>query len=144
MKVSKVNHYSVFLINEPGSLEKFASMLFEAGFDICGLSSDVKYEAAVVKFVLSASGEESHEVLRLMTRGGYTAVRTEALSVEVESYPGIMARLGAVLSRNRINITTIFGSAFKGSPSRIFIVVDDIDKAIKVLNKEFDSKKISN
>lgn len=141
MKVSKVNQYSVFLINEPGSLAKFANMLFGAGFDICGLSSDVKYEAAVVKFVLSDDEHESHEVLNLMTRGGYTAVRTEALSVEVESRPGIMADLGTVLSRSGINITTIFGSAFKGLPSRIFIVVDDIDKAIKVLNKEFDSKK---
>ena len=138
MKVRKVNQYSVFLINEPGTLEKFASMLFAAGFDICGLSSDVKYEAAVVKFVLSGDEHESHEVLNLMTRGGYTAVRTEALSVEVESRPGIMADLGSALSRNGINITTIFGSALKGLPSRIFIVVDDIDKAFKVLNKEFN------
>lgn len=137
MKVSKVNQYSVFLINEPGALEKFANLLYSAGLDISGLSSEVRYEAAVVKFVLSDSERDKHEVLNLMTRGGYTAVRTEAISVEVDSRPGIMAELGGVLSRNNININTIFGSSFAGSPSRIYLVVDEIDRALKVLDKEF-------
>ncbi len=141
MKVSKVNQYSVFLINEPGALEKFANLLCSAGLDISGLSSEVRYEAAVVKFVLSDSERDKHEVLNLMTRGGYTAVRTEAISVEVDSRPGIMAELGGVLSRNNININTIFGSAFSGSPSRIYLVVDDIDKALKVLEKEFSPEE---
>ncbi len=137
MKICKVNQYSVFLINEPGALEKFATMLYSSGLDISGLSSEVRYEAAVVKFVLSDEQRESHEVLNIMTRGGYTAVKTEAICVEVESRPGVMADLGKVLCRNNINITTIFGSAFKGSPSRIYLVVEDIDKTLKVLNKEF-------
>lgn len=138
MKVSKINQYSVFLINEAGALEKFAGLLCDAGLDISGLSSDVKYEAAVVKFVLSDEERSSHEVLSLITKGGYTAVRTEALCVEVDSKPGVMAQLGAVLSRRGINITTIFGSAFKGSSSKIFLVVNDIDKAIKALNEELN------
>lgn len=139
MKICKVNQYSVFLINEPGALEKFATMLYSSGLDISGLSSEVRYEAAVVKFVLSDEHRESHEVLNIMTRGGYTAVKTEAICVEVESRPGVMADLGKVLCRNNINITTIFGSAFEGSPSRIYLVVEDIDKTLKVLNKEFNN-----
>ena len=141
MKLSKVNQYSVFLINEPGALEKFANLLCSADLDISGLSSDVRYEAAVVKFVLSDGERDKHEVLNLMTRGGYTAVRTEAISVEVESRPGVMAQLGATLFRHKINITTIFGSAFTGAPSRIYLVVDDIDKALKVLSEEFRPKE---
>lgn len=140
MKVSKVNQYSVFLINEPGALEKFADLLCSAGLDISGLSSEVRYEAAVVKFVLSDGECGKHEVLNLMTRGGYTAVKTEAISLEVDSRPGIMAELGRVLSRNNININTIFGSSFADSPSRIYLVVDQIDKALKVLEREFASE----
>lgn len=137
MKFRKVNQYSVFLINEPGALERFSSMLYASGLDISGLSSEVRYEAAVVKFVLSDEHRESHEVLNIMTRGGYTAVKTEAICAEVESRPGVMADLCKVLSRANINITTIFGSSFEGCAGRIYLVVEDIDKTLKVLNKEF-------
>ena len=61
-KISRVIQYSVFLVNEPGSLERFSKMIADAGLDIVGISSDVRYESAVVKFVIA--GEKDVNLIK--------------------------------------------------------------------------------
>lgn len=136
MKATVVSQYSVFLINEAGALKKLAQIIEGAGLDITGLSSDVRYEAAVVKFVTSGSAQA--ETSRLITQAGYTSVKTDVICVEVISKPGIMARLGDLLGGKGINITTIYGSAVEGELSRVFLVVDNIEAALEVLTAAKD------
>lgn len=140
MRVLTVSQHSVFLINEPGALKKFANILFDAGLDIVGLSSDVRYEAAVVKFVLSEPKDDDR-ASQLITKGGYTSVKNEIICVEIISQPGVMVKISSMLGDNGINITAIYGSAVAGDMSRMFIVVDDIDRAIEILKKAQDEKQ---
>lgn len=136
MKVSIVNQYSVFLINEPGALKKFSKILAAQGLDIIGLSSDVRYEAAIVKFVVS--GAKEAETSRVITGAGYTSIKTEALCLELKSVPGIMVRIGEILGKNNINITNIYSTAVENTVSRIFMVVDNLEKAVDVLKAAKD------
>jgi len=131
MKVSIVNQYSVFLVNEPGALKKFSKILSEQGLDIIGLSSDVRYEAAIVKFVVSGANEA--QTSRIITGAGYTSIKTEAICLELLSTSGVMFRLGEILGKNHINITNIYSTAVENTVSRIFMVVDNLEKAASVL-----------
>lgn len=131
MKVSIVNQYSVFLVNEPGSLKKFSKILEKEGLDIVGLSSDVRYEAAIVKFVVS--GAKEPETSRIITGAGYTSIKTEALSLEVKNTVGVIAHIGEILGKKNINITNIYSTMIENAVGRIFMVVDDLEKATDVL-----------
>lgn len=136
MKAAIVNQYSVFLINEPGALKKFSKILAEEGLDIVGLSSDVRYEAAIVKFVVS--GAKEPETSRIITGAGYTSIKTEALSLEIKNTSGVIARISDILGGNNINITNIYSTMTDNCAARVFMVVDDLEKAVEVLKAEQD------
>lgn len=130
MKVHKVNQYSVFLINEPGALTKFAGNLTAEGINIIALSSDVKYEAAILKFIVEENPKI--ELSKLISTAGYTSVKTEAICVETPTGIGVVEKIGALLGTNNINISSIYGSAI-GKSSQIVLTVDDLEKAVSVL-----------
>lgn len=132
-KISKVIQYSVFLINEPGSLEKFSKMIADAGLDIVGISSDVRYESAVVKFVIA--GEEDINLSSLIAKNGYTAIKTEALCIQAKNRVGFLFQLSKLLGENKININNIYSAAVQDTQARIFLVVDNLEKAYSILEK---------
>ena len=134
-KVSKVIQYSVFLVNEPGSLEKFSKMIADAGLDIVGISSDVRYESAVVKFVIA--GNEDINLSSLIAKNGYTAIRTDAICIQARNRVGFLFQLSKLLGENKININNIYSAAVQDTQARIFLVVDDLEKAYSLI-KEAD------
>ncbi len=130
MKVKKVHQYSVFLINEAGSLTKFAANLTAKGINIIALSSDVKYEAAILKFIVDENPKI--ELSKLISTAGYTSVKTEALCVETPTGVGVVEKIGSELGKNSINISSIYGSAI-GESAYIVLTVDNLEKAAKTL-----------
>lgn len=132
-KVSKVIQYSVFLVNEPGSLEKFSKMIADAGLDIVGISSDVRYESAVVKFVIA--GNEDINLSSLIAKNGYTAIRTDAICIQARNRVGFLFQLSKLLGENKININNIYSAAVQDTQARIFLVVDDLEKAYSLIEK---------
>jgi len=136
MKVSTISQYSVFLPNEPGALEKFAAVLYNAGLDIEGLSSDIRYEAAVVKFVVGPMAEaiNSQDINRIITKAGYTSVKTEVICVEKEGCHGAVLGVSKILGAAGINITSIYGSFAGNKHGRVFLVVDNVERALQLLS----------
>ncbi|MBR4507969.1 MAG: ACT domain-containing protein [Elusimicrobiaceae bacterium] len=132
-KISRVIQYSVFLVNEPGSLERFSKMIADAGLDIVGISSDVRYESAVVKFVIA--GEKDVNLPSLIAKNGYTAIRTDALCLQAKNRVGFLFKLSKLLGENKININNIYSAAVEDTQARIFLVVDDIEKACSLIEK---------
>lgn len=132
-KVSKVIQYSVFLVNEPGSLERFSKMIADAGLDIVGISSDVRYESAVVKFVIA--GNENVNLSSLIAKNGYTAIRTDAICIQARNRVGFLFQLSKLLGENKININNIYSAAVQDTQARIFLVVDDLEKAYSLIEK---------
>ena len=129
MKISVVNQYSVFLVNEPGALKKFARVLSQAGLSMSGVSSDVRYEAAVVKFIVT--GPKEPETSRIISGAGYTSIKTEALCLDLSSCDKVQ-RACEILGKSNINITNIYFTAAENCPVKIIMVVDKLEKAVEV------------
>lgn len=132
-KISKVIQYSVFLVNEPGSLERFSKMIADAGLDIVGISSDVRYESAVVKFVIA--GEKDINLPSLIAKNGYTAIRTDAICIQAQNRVGFLFLLSKLLGEHKININNIYSAAVEDTQARIFLVVDDLEKAYSLIEQ---------
>lgn len=128
MAVNIVKQYSVFLLNEPGALKNFANLFIQEKIDIIALSQDVRYDAAVVRLAIRHEDEISHAI----TKAGFTCVKTDAICLDVPNRLGLLHDIGAVLADNNINITTFYGAS-SGAISRWIIVVNDITKALNVL-----------
>lgn len=131
MAVNIVKQYSVFLVNEPGSLKNFSKALMDNKADIIAMSQDVRYDAAVVRLALRAEDDVSHA----LTKAGFTSVKTDAICLDLPNRVGLMYDIGRILSENNINITTIYGTAI-GEQTRWILVVSDIPKALNLLEND--------
>jgi hypothetical protein len=131
MPVSIVKQYSVFLVNEPGSLKNFAELLVRENISMIALSQGVRYDAAVFRLAVQYDKELSHA----LTKAGFTSVKTDALCIDAPDRVGLARDIGAVLFSKNINITAIYGAAVVDGQSRWIVVVNDISKALTALNE---------
>ncbi len=129
MAINIVKQYSVFLINEPGALQNFADLFVHENVDIIAMAQDVRYDAAVVRVAVEQDKGISHS----LTKAGFTSVKTDAICLDMPNRVGILRDIGRVLANQGINITTIYGTAGSGGATRWIIVVNDIPKALNVL-----------
>ncbi len=129
MAISIVKQYSVFLINEPGTLKSFTELFVRENVDIIAMAQDVRYDAAVVRFAVQHDKGISH----ILTKAGFTSVKTDAICLDLPNRVGILRDVGAVMSNNGINITTFYGTSDKNGITRWIIVVNDITQALNAL-----------
>ena len=129
MAINIVKQYSVFLINEPGALKNFTELFVRENVDIIAMAQDVRYDAAVVRLAV----EQDKGISHVLTKAGFTSVKTDAICLDMPNRVGILRDVGAVLSNHGINITTIYGTAGAGGITRWIIVVNDITKALNAL-----------
>ncbi len=129
MALTIVKQYSVFLLNEPGTLKNFAELFVREQVDIIAMAQDVRYDAAVVRVAVQHDKGISHA----LTKAGFTSVKTDAICLDMPNRLGILRDIGAVLSAHDINITTIYGTSVAGGITRWIVVVNDITKALNVL-----------
>ena len=128
MAINIVKQYSIFLINEPGELTKFANLFIQENIDIIAMSQDVRYDAAVVRLAIRHEDEISHA----LTKAGFTSVKTDAICLDLPNRVGLIHDLGKILAAQNINITTIYGTSI-GENTRWVLVVNDIPQALNVL-----------
>ena len=129
MAINIVKQYSVFLINEPGALKNFAELFVRENVDIIAMAQDVRYDAAVVRLAV----EQDKGISHVLTKAGFTSVKTDAICLDMPNRVGILRDIGDVLSTHGINITSIYGTAVAGGITRWIIVVNDITKALNAL-----------
>ncbi len=129
MAISIVKQYSVFLINEPGALKNFTELFVRENVDIIAMAQDVRYDAAVVRLAVQHDKGISH----VLTKAGFTSVKTDAICLDIPNRVGILRDVGAVMANHGINITTFYGTADTAGVTRWIIVVNDITKALNAL-----------
>ncbi len=129
MAISIVKQYSVFLINEPGALKNFTELFVRENVDIIAMAQDVRYDAAVVRLAVQHDKGISH----VLTKAGFTSVKTDAICLDIPNRVGILRDVGAVMASHGINITTFYGTADTAGVTRWIIVVNDITKALNAL-----------
>ena len=103
MALTIVKQYSVCLLNEPGTLKNFAELFVREQVDIIAMAQDVRYDAAVVRVAVQHDKGISH----VLTKAGFTSVKTDAICLDMPNRVGILRDIGDVLSNHGINITTI-------------------------------------
>lgn len=128
MKTEVVKQYSVFLVNKPGSLKDFTDLFLRNNVNIIAISSDVRYDAAVVRI----SVEDNPDISQMLIKEGYTSVETDVISVELPNKKGALKALSDALGKSDVNITTVYGSAM-GETSRLMLIVNNIKKAKEIL-----------
>ena len=129
MAISIVKQYSVFLINEPGSLKSFAELFVRENVDLIALSQDVRYDAAVIRLAVKYDEEISHA----LTKAGFTSVKTDAICIDAVDRVGLVRDIGDVLHKKNINITTIYGASCGDGRTRFIVVVSHITEALSAL-----------
>jgi len=128
MSVNMVKQYSVFLVNEPGSLKQFSGVFIKENVNIIAMSQEVRYDSAVIRLAVRNEDDISHA----LTAAGFTSVKTDAICLDVPNRIGLMHDIGSVLAENNINIATIYGTQIADN-ARWIIVVNDIPKALNLL-----------
>lgn len=129
MGISIVKQYSVFLANEPGSLKKFADLFVREHINVLAISSDVRFDAAIVRVAISKQEEIGHT----LTKGGFTNVKVDAICLDTPERVGIIRDIGDVLQKQNLNITSIYGAGPQNGQARFIIVVSNMTQAISAL-----------
>lgn len=131
MKVTTLKQFSVFMPNKPGALMRLAKLFADQGINLVGIASEVRDDSGLVRLAVNADSDVS----AILSAGGFSSVETRLLSVELDDKPGELARLTKVLADNKINITTVFGTSLDGSSCRILLQVENVPRALELLEK---------
>ncbi len=129
MAISVVKQYSVFLVNEPGALKKFADLFVQERVNLIAISQDVRFDAAVLRVAINYNAEISHA----LTKAGFTSVKTDAICIDAVDRVGLARDIGDVLHKKNINITTIYGASGTDGRTRFIVVVSHITEALSAL-----------
>ena len=116
MSICIVKQYSVFLANEPGALKDFADLFAQENATLLAISSDVRFDAAVVRVAI----DQKHEVGHALTKAGFTNVKTDAICIDTPDRLGIARDIGPIttpqISAITAAISPIFTLVFIPSP----------------------------
>jgi hypothetical protein len=98
-------HLSVFMVNEPGKLEKITRALTEKGLNIRAISMASTGEFGVVR-VLVNDPDRGLEVLK---EGRFTVTRRRILVALIDDRPGAMHELLVSLASAGVNVEDCYG-----------------------------------
>jgi len=112
MPVTTAKQLSVFLENRPGVLAKVCRTLAAEKVSLKGVSVSDSVDHAVVRVVVDKPGKarrvfEDHNLL---------VIETEVLAVSIPDKPGELGKVAGRLSRAKLNISYLYGSAQGESP----------------------------
>jgi len=130
MKFTIIKQYSVFMPNKPGALADLTEPFGAAGFNLLGISSEVREDSALVR--LAVDSEE--DCSAVLSKAGFASVEGRLLSIEIDDTPGRLGEVTRKLGKSGVNISTVYGSSSGGSSCRILIAAENTDKALKLLN----------
>ena len=98
-------HLSVFVVNEPGKLEKITRVLCDRGLNIRAVSMASTGEFGVVR-VLVNDPEKGFDALK---EARFTVTRRKILVAEINDRPGAMHDLLVTLAAAKVNVEDCYG-----------------------------------
>jgi hypothetical protein len=123
-------HLSVFVVNEPGKLEKITRALSENGLNIRAISMASTGEFGVVRVLVN----DPDRGLEALKEGRFTVTRRRILVAAIEDRPGAMHELLVTLSSARVNVEDCYGFVIEeGRKAAIVFEVEKFPEAEKAL-----------
>ena len=98
-------HLSVFMMNEPGKLEKITRVLTEKDLNIRAVSMASTGEFGVVRVLLN----DPDQGLAALRENNFTVAKRRILVALIEDKPGAMHELLVTLSRHNVNVEDCYG-----------------------------------
>jgi hypothetical protein len=128
-----VTQLAIFAKNIPGALHELLRSLSDADINIHGIMVNDAVDHAVVRMVVDAPTKAIH----ILGDRGILVVESDIVSHEMPNLPGELMKLAGSLSRAKINISYIYGSASPdGGAPRIFFQTSNNKKVLGLLKQK--------
>jgi len=125
-------HLSVFVVNEPGKLEKITHVLADAGLNIRAISVASAGQFGVVR-VLVNDPEAGYTALKAHS---FTVTKRRILVASIPDVPGAMHDLLVTLSAKAVNVEDCYGFVMEeGSRAAIVLEVEKFPEAESMLGE---------
>lgn len=120
---------SVALMNEPGALARVTTELASAGLNVEAFVGDSQTELGVARLLVD-DPEKGYAVLQ---EAGHPVQVVRGVEVGLENEVGSLAEVLRRLGKEGVNVELIFGSTGGSDRGEAILLVDDVDKAIELL-----------
>ncbi|MBR2254694.1 MAG: amino acid-binding protein [Candidatus Methanomethylophilaceae archaeon] len=126
-----ITQLSIFVNNDPGRLAQVSKVLRETGINMKAFNLAESQEFGILRAIVD-DPEESYEKLRSK---GIIVRKTDVLGIKIDDAPGSLVEASDAFGKEGVNIE--YGYAYTGrKASAFFIRVNDLDKAIAILERE--------
>lgn len=116
--------------DEPGVLARVGRVLGEAGVNIEGLSAFTGQGRGIVHLLV----DEPEKAQETLAGAGFEVkAMRRVLVYDVEDRPGAMAEVTGRLAEGGVNIEQAYLATGRTTPTRLLLVVDDVDRGKAVL-----------
>lgn len=132
MVASVVKILSVALVNEPGAFAHVATSLGEADLNIEAVLGDAHTEVGVVRLLV----DDPAEGKRVLEQAGHPTQLLDGVMVRMGNRPGELGKALQKLGQAQVNVELVFGGAPDPDQGEVVFVVDDPERAKKVLDGE--------
>ncbi|MGA2976215.1 MAG: ACT domain-containing protein [Spirochaetia bacterium] len=123
-------HLSIFVVNEPGKLEKITHVLADAGVNIRAVSMASTGEFGVVRVLVN----DPDKGLEALKESRFTVAKRKILVAQIDDQPGAMHRLLVSLSSARVNVEDCYGFVIEeGKRAAIVFEVEKFPEAENAL-----------
>jgi hypothetical protein len=123
-------HLSVFVVNEPGKLEKITRVLSNAGLNIRAVSMASTGEFGVVRVLVN----DPDRGLAALKESRFTATKRRIMVAQIDDAPGAMHGLLVALSAAQINVEDCYGFVIEeGKRAAIVFEVEKFPEAEKAI-----------
>ncbi len=123
---------SVFVENKPGRLASVTEVLFKAGINLRAFAIAEAGDFGIIRMIV----DRPEDAYRALKDAGFTVAINDVIGVEVKDEPGSLYRIAKALGDENVNIEYVYAFTFGGEKALIILRVDDVDKAIEVLERE--------
>jgi hypothetical protein len=125
-------HLSVFVVNEPGKLEKITRVLSENGLNIRAISMASTGEFGVVRVLVN----DPDRGCAALKESRFTVTKRRILVALIDDKPGAMHALLVTLAAARVNVEDCYGFVMEeGKRAAIVFEVEKFPEAEQLLSK---------
>lgn len=121
-----------FGMDKPGRLAAVTKKLYEESINIRAISIAEVESFRIVRLIVDNT-DYAHSVLK---DNGFTVSISKVIGVEVKDSSGELYRIAEVLGNEQINVKYCYASISGNEKAMLIFWVDNIKKAVKVLDKE--------
>lgn len=132
MEEKIIEQVSVFVENKPGRLAAVTEKLYEEGVNIRAFTIAEAGDFGIIRMVV----DNTSKAQDILKDSGFTVSITRVLGVEVEDEPGGLFNIAKSLGKAGINIEYVYAFIAGSEKAVIILRVDNIEKAIEILEKE--------